>query len=160
MLAFLFARIDSFCVSLFLAFCFLFAFLSFQPLPLLFFRCYFAMKYLVFRSRCVHAHGCTAVGDGNTSPITKLYEFCHLLPTVQIFSSCLMHCMHGRIQKVKDKVMANDHRSQLPTFCNIQKKKIINKKKSFSITLSFTFCILPCILCIKQGEKICTVGSR
>ena len=34
-----------------------------------------------------------------------------LLPTVRIFSLCLMHCMHSRIQKVKDKVMANDHRS-------------------------------------------------
>ena len=25
-----------------------------------------------------NAHGCTAVGDGNTSPTTKLYEFYHL----------------------------------------------------------------------------------
>ena len=33
-------------------------------------------------------HGCTAVGDGNTSPTTKLYEFYHLLPTVRIFSPC------------------------------------------------------------------------
>ena len=41
-----------------------------------------------------HRHGCTAVGDGNTSPTTKLYEFYHLLPTVRIFSPCLMH---GRI---------------------------------------------------------------
>ena len=66
---------------------------------------------LPMRQNIVHKHGCTAVGDGNTSPITKLYEFCHLLPTVRIFSPCLMHCMHSRIQKVKDKVMVNDHRS-------------------------------------------------
>ena len=28
-----------------------------------------------------NALGCTAVGDGNTSPTTKLYKFHHLLPT-------------------------------------------------------------------------------
>ena len=32
--------------------------------------------------------GCTAVGDGNTSPTSKLHEFHHLPPT---FSHCLMH---------------------------------------------------------------------
>ena len=54
-------------------------------------------------------HECTAVGDGHTSPTTKLYQFYHLPLTVQI-SFCLMH---GRIQKVlktvkvKHKVMAN-----------------------------------------------------
>ena len=60
-----------------------------------------------------HRHRCTAVGEGNTSPTTKLYEFYHLLLTARIFSPCLMH---GRIQivlktvQMKYKVMANDHR--------------------------------------------------
>ena len=53
-----------------------------------------------------HGHRCTSVGDGNTSPTTKLYKFYHLLPTVRIFLLCLLH---GRIHKVmeNDKVVNN-----------------------------------------------------
>ena len=29
-------------------------------------------------------HECTAVGDGHTSPTTKLYEFYYLLPTNKV----------------------------------------------------------------------------
>ena len=43
--------------------------------------------------------GCTAVGGGNTSPTTKLYEFYHLPPTVRIFSHCLMHGMTLKVLK-------------------------------------------------------------
>ena len=40
-----------------------------------------------------YTQGCTAVGGGNTSPTTKMYEFYHLLPTVRIFLHCWMHGM-------------------------------------------------------------------
>ena len=70
-----------------------------------------AVKYMTYSGSIVgYTHGCTAVGDGNTSPTTKLYQFYHLLVTVQIFS---LYLKHGKIQqvlktgKVKDKVMAN-----------------------------------------------------
>ena len=43
--------------------------------------------------------GCRAVGGGNTSPTTKLYEFYHLPPTVRIFSHWLMHGMTLKVLK-------------------------------------------------------------
>ena len=55
-----------------------------------------------------YTQGCTAVGGGNTSPTTKMYEFYHLLPTVRIFSHCLMHGIK------QDKAIANDQKTQSP----------------------------------------------
>ena len=37
----------------------------------------------IIQSVRIRSQGCTAVGGGNTSPVTKLYEFYHLLPTVR-----------------------------------------------------------------------------